>query len=73
MKNDVIAILSKKVNSISARNGQSRFPVGPDEQCEVGNLSGLPCEVTVFPQMSTLVKPQLWKKFVYPKIRSHFS
>ena len=39
LKNDVIAILSEKVNSISARNGQSTFPVGPDKQLEVGNLS----------------------------------
>ena len=35
LKNDVIAILSEKVNSISARNGQSTFPVGPDKQYEV--------------------------------------
>ena len=39
LKNDVIAILSEKVNSISARNGQSTFPVGPDKQFEVGNFS----------------------------------
>ena len=61
LKNDVIAILSEKVNSISARNGQSTFPVGPDKQCEVGDLSSqwltIPCEVTVFLQESTLVKP----------------
>ena len=39
LKNDVIAILSEKVNSISARNGQSTFPVGPDKQYEVVDLS----------------------------------
>ena len=39
LKNDVIAILSEKVNLISARNGQSTFPVGPDKQSEVGNFS----------------------------------
>ena len=39
LKNDVIAILSEKINSTSARNGQSTFPVGPDKQSEVGNFS----------------------------------
>ena len=39
LKNDVIAILSEKVNSISARNGQSTFPLGPDKQFEVSDLS----------------------------------
>ena len=39
LKNDVIAILSEKVNLISARNGLSTFPVGPDKQSEVGNFS----------------------------------
>ena len=33
LKNDVIAILSEKINSISARNGQSStFVPGPDKQ-----------------------------------------
>ena len=54
LKNDVIAILSEKVNSISARIRQSPFPVGPDKQCEVGDISlqwlMIPCEVTLFPQ-----------------------
>ena len=52
LKNDVIAILSEKVNSISARNGQSTFPVGPDKQYEVVDSSPqwltIPCEITVF-------------------------
>ena len=52
LKNDVIAILSEKVNSISARNGQSTFPVGPDKQCEMGDLSPqwltIPCEIKCF-------------------------
>ena len=52
LKNDVIAILSEKVNSISARNGQSTFPVGPDKQYEVVDLSPqwltIPCEITIF-------------------------
>ena len=40
LKNDVIAILGQKVNSISARNGRSStFVPGPDKQCEVGDLS----------------------------------
>ena len=39
LKNDVIAILSEKVNLISARNGRSTFPVGTDKQSEVGNFS----------------------------------
>ena len=39
LKNDVIAILSEKVSSISARNRQSTFPVGPDKQYEVDDLS----------------------------------
>ena len=39
LKNDVIAILSEKINSISTRNGQSTFPIGPDKQSEVGNFS----------------------------------
>ena len=51
LKNDVIAILSEKVNSISARNRQSTFPVGPDKQCEVVDLSPrwltIPCEITI--------------------------
>ena len=57
LKNDVIAILSEKVNSISARNGQSTFPVGPDKQYEVVDLSPqwltIPCEITVFLWKST--------------------
>ena len=60
LKNDVIAILSEKINSISARNGQSTFPVGPDKQSELGNFSPLrltiTCEFAVFIQKSTLVK-----------------
>ena len=52
LKNDVIAILNEKVNSISARNGQSTFPVGPDKQYEVVDLSPqwltIPCEITIF-------------------------
>ena len=52
LKNDVIAVLSEKVYSISARNGQSTFPVGPDKQYEVVDLSPqwltIPCEITVF-------------------------
>ena len=33
LKNDVIAILSEKINSKLARNGQSStFPPGPDKQ-----------------------------------------
>ena len=52
LKNDVIAILSEKVYSISARNGQSTFPVGPDKLCEMGDFSPqwltIPCEITVF-------------------------
>ena len=39
LKNDVIAILSEKVNSISARNGQSTFPLGPDKQFKVSDLT----------------------------------
>ena len=39
LKNDSIAILSEKVNLISARNGRSTFPVGPDKQSEVGTFS----------------------------------
>ena len=39
LKNDVIAILSEKVNLISARDGRPTFPVGPDKQSEVGNFS----------------------------------
>ena len=39
LKNDVIAILSEKVNLISARDGQPTSPVGPDKQSEVGNFS----------------------------------
>ena len=77
MKNDVIAILSEKVNSISARNGQSTFPLGPDKQLNMSDLSPLrltiTCEFAVFIQKSTLVKLQLWETVVYPKIRSHFS
>ena len=71
LKNDVIAILSEKVNSISARNGQSSFPLGPDKQFNMSDFSPLrltiTCEFAVYLQKSTLVK------FVYPKIRSHFS
>ena len=52
LKNDVIAILSEKDYSISARNRQSTFPVGPDKQCEVGYLSPQwltkTCEITIF-------------------------
>ena len=52
LKNDVIAILREKVYSISARNGQSTFPVGPDKQYEVVDLSPqwltIPCEITIF-------------------------
>ena len=52
LKNDVNAILSKKVNSISTRNGKSStFPPGPYKQCEVCDLSSrgltLPCEFSV--------------------------
>ena len=39
LKNDVIAILSEKVNSISARNEQSTFPLGPDKQFKVSDLT----------------------------------
>ena len=77
LKNDTIAILSQKVNSISARNGQSTFPLGPDKQFNMSDLSPLRLTITsdfaVFLQKSTLVKLQLWKTVVYPKIRSHFS
>ena len=71
LKNDVIAILNEKVNSISARNGQSSFPLGPDKQFNMSDFSPLrltiTCEFAVYLQKSTLVK------FIYPKIRSHFS
>ena len=77
LKNDTIAILSQKVNSISARNGQSTFPLGPDKQFNMSDLSPLRLTITsdfaVFLQKSTLVKLQLWETVVYPKIRSHFS
>ena len=77
LKNDTIAILSQKVNSISAKNGQSTFPLGPDKQFNMSDLSPLRLTITsdfaVFLQKSTLVKLQLWEKVVYPKIRSHFS
>ena len=37
LKNDVIAILGQKVNSISARRGRSStFVPGPGKQCEQG-------------------------------------
>ena len=57
LKNDVIALLNEEVTSKSARNGQFTFPVGPDKQSEVGNLSPQwltkPCQVTVFLQKCT--------------------
>ena len=60
LKNDVIAILSEKINSISARNGQSSFPVGPDKQFNTSDLNPLrltiTCEFAVFLQKSALVK-----------------
>ena len=56
LKNDVIAILSEKVNLISARNGLSTFPVGPDKQFNMSDLNPLrltiTCEFAVFLEKS---------------------
>ena len=57
LKNDVIAILNEKINSKLPRNGQSStFPTGPDEQI---------CSPTSHWYHRTLIKPQLWRKFVH--------
>ena len=56
LKNDVIAILSEKVNSISTRNGRSStFQPGPDKQYK---------KFLNFPKQGTLLKLQFWKKFI---------
>jgi len=76
LKNDVIAILGQKVNSISARSGRSStFVPGPDKQVRWAIKVHRVQQYLVF-SFSTvghIGKASTLEKIVYPKIRSHFS